>query len=396
MTTYPLATLAAAITATGVSAPSYDDVYLSLCASYRLIYGADVELTADTQDGQWIGILAQAITDTNAVVVAAYNSFSPATAQGTGLSSVVKINGLAREASSFSACPVTITGTAGTEIAEGSVGDDAGYIWDLPALVTIPPSSAITVTATCRTAGAIGAAVGAIGKIRTPTLGWLSVTNPSAAAPGAPGESDAKLRQRQAVSTALAARTPMETIAAVVQNIPGVTRVNYSENPNNATNADGVPAHSFGLVVEGGDVSAIAQAIARNKLGTGTYGTISETVIDAKGIPSVINFDTPTYERIVVNVSIKPLNGYSVATGNNIIAAIASYISGLRIGAEIDLNNVIAEAIDGSGARGTFKIPPGGLTMAIYGNAATATDIAIAYNQAGTCSIADVSLSIVS
>lgn len=395
MTTYPLPTLAASISSTGISAPSFDDTYLSLCASYRAIYGADVNLDADTQDGQWIATIAQAVTDVNGAAIAVYNSFSPVTAQGVGLSSVVKINGLEREATSQSSCPVLITGAAGTTITNGVVQDDAGYAWSLPASVVIPPSSSIIVTATCQTAGAIQAGIGTITSIRTPTRGWLTVTNPEAAAIGAAGESDAKLKARQSVSTALPARTPMESVAARVQNLPGVVRINYSENSTGMTNADGVPAHSFGLVVEGGDASAIAQTIANSKLGAGTYGSITTTVIDGRGIPSSISFSTPTYKRIVVNISLKPLTGYTIGVGDALVAAVAAYITGLPIGKEIDLNNVIAEAIDGSGARTTFKIPPGGITMTVYGGTASAADIVVAYDEAATCSIADISLSLV-
>lgn len=397
MTTYPLASLAAVVSVAGISAPSYDDVYLSLVARYQAIYGSDVVLTADTQDGQWIGILAQAVVDVNAGAVAVYNSFSPSTAQGVGLSSVVKINGLAREASSFSSVPITITGTAGTTITNGAVEDDAGYVWLLPPTVIIPPSSSIIVTATCKTAGSVPAAIGAISKINTPTRGWLSVTNASAAAPGSSGESDAQLRQRQSVSTAISAKSPMDSIAAAVQNIAGVTRINYSENATGTVNSDGVAAHSICMVVEGGDATTIAQTIAAAKSpGTGTVGTLSEIILDARGIPTLIRFDVPTYERIVVNVSIKPRNGYTVAIGNAIVAAIADYINGLPIGTEVDLNNVISAAIDGSGARSTFKIPPGTLTMAIYGTTPTAADIAIAFNESATCVAADVALSLVS
>lgn len=397
MTTYPLATLAAQVGAAGISAPSYDDVYLSLVARYQAIYGSDVVLTADTQDGQWIGVIAQAVTDVNAGAVAVYNSFSPSTAQGVGLSSAVKINGLKREASSFSSVPVTITGTVGTTITNGTVKDAAGNSWALPASVIIPSGASITVTAICQTAGAITAEIGSITKIGTPTRGWLTVTNASAAAPGAAGESDATLRQRQALSTGIAAVTPMETIAAAVENVAGVTRVNYSENPNSATNSDGVPGHSFGLVVEGGDATAIAQTIANTKNpGTGTYGTISETVIDSRGIPNIINFDPPTYQRIVVALMIKAKTGYTVAIGNNIVAAIANYITSIPIGGEVDINSVVNAAIDGSGAPASFKIPPGGLTMCVYGGSLAASDIAIAYNQAATCAAADITLSLTS
>lgn len=393
MTTYPLATLSAQVSATGIAAPSYDDIYLSLVASYQSIYGTDVVLTADTQDGQWIGIIAQAVTDVNAGAVAVYNSFSPASAVGTGLSSVVKINGLAREATSFSTCPVAITGTAGTIITNGTV-KDAVNTWSLPPTVTIPPESSITVTATCQAAGAVTAEIGTITKIGTPTLGWLTVTNSVAAAPGAPGESDAKLRARQAVSTGIPAKTPIEAITGQILNLPGVTRVNYDENTTPATNANGTPGHSFTMVVEGGDAATIARTIANGKLGAGTRGSVSEIVIDQYGVPSTVSFDTPTYERIIVNVSIKPLAGYTVTIGNAVVSGIAAYINGLAIGESIYLTQVIAAAIQNSGGIGTFNLTA--LAMCIFGGSPSAADIAIAFNQAATCSTADVTLSLVS
>ncbi len=396
MTTYPLPTLAAAVGPTGISAPSFDDAYLSLCASYRAIYGSDVVLSSDTQDGQWIAIIAQAVTDVNAAAIAVYNSFSPASAQGTGLSSVVKINGIKREDASFSSVPVTITGTAGTTITKGSVGDAAGNVWLLPDSVAIPPSSSITVTATAKEIGATAAAAGEITKILTPTRGWLTVSNPEAAAPGAAVESDATLRGRQSISTAISARTPMETIAAAVANIAGVTRLNYSENPTGAPNSDGVPAHTFCLVVEGGDAVTIARTIANNKLGAGTVGTITETILDSRGIPSVVSFDAPTYKRIIASVAIKPLPGYTVAIGNTILAAIAYYITTGQIGSSISINDVIVAAVEGSGARAAFRIPPDGLKLALFGNTLAATDVPIAFNEAATCDVADVTLSIVS
>ena len=84
------------IDANGVSAPSFADILSYLQAQYRAIFGDDVYLGNDSQDGQFLGIVAKAIHDSNSALVAAYNSFSPATGQGNGLSNNVKINGLAR------------------------------------------------------------------------------------------------------------------------------------------------------------------------------------------------------------------------------------------------------------------------------------------------------------
>src|SRR5271154_490822 len=139
-TTLPLPTVAATVTPAGISAPSFALALSSWQASYSGIYGSDVVLTADSQDGQWLGIQEAAVNDCNMAAIFVYNQFSPATAQGVGLSSVVKINGLTRQASSNSTAVVTITGQAFSAISDGLVGDNQnlGTQWALPSLVTIP------------------------------------------------------------------------------------------------------------------------------------------------------------------------------------------------------------------------------------------------------------------
>lgn len=393
MTTYPLATLAPTIDATGISAPSFDDCFLSLCASFRSIYGQDVVLTSDTQDGQWLGTLAQAVSDCNSAAVAIFNSFAPSYARGAPLASLVKINGLTKVAATYSTCDVLIVGTAGAPITNGVIQDKSGYLWSLPASVTIPPSASVTVTATCQTAGAISATVDAA-QIATPTQGWLTATIVDTSI-GVADETDSTLRQRQSSSTAISAKSPMETIASAVGNLPGVSRVTYDENTTSSTNANGTPAHGFALVVEGGDATEIAQTIADTKgEGSGTFGSVSVLVTDAFGIPATISFSRPTYERSIVAVSVKPLPGWTIEIGNTVVAAIAAYINTLPMGENIYLTQVIAMAIQNSGGIGTFNLTS--LTMCIYGGTLAAADTPIAYNQAATCVVGDVSLSIVS
>uniref|UniRef100_UPI0038BA8661 baseplate J/gp47 family protein n=1 Tax=Novosphingobium sp. TaxID=1874826 RepID=UPI0038BA8661 len=377
----------------GITAPSFDDTLLSLQATYRQIYGADAVLTPDTQDGQWIAAIAQAIADANAGAIAVYNSFSPSTAQGIGLSSVVKINGLRRETPSNSTCQVVVTGTAGTVITNGQVQDSSGNVWNLPKSVTIPAESSITVTATAAQLGAISAAIGAITKIVTPTRGWISVINTSAASPGAPVEKDSTLRQRQARSTNLSARTPLSSILAAIRNIPGVSRAEAHENSSGTVDTAGVPANTLWFVVEGGDSTAIATAIANGKLGVATYGSVVQTVTDDFGIPSTVKFDRPTYQRILVNVTLKPLAGYTVQTGNNIVAAINGYIDALAIGESVFLTQVIAAAIQGSGAPQSFNLTS--LTMAVYPGSPAAADLSMTFDQAPQQALADINLALI-
>jgi uncharacterized phage protein gp47/JayE len=145
---------------------------------YQGIYGSDVYLGADSQDGQWVAAVAQMLYDTQNVIQSTYNSFSPVTGQGTGLSRLVKINGIERNVSSNSTVQLVVVGQAFTVLNNAIAVDILGQQWALPAMVTILSSGTITVTATAVTTGAIQAESNTITGLFTPMQGWQSINNP--------------------------------------------------------------------------------------------------------------------------------------------------------------------------------------------------------------------------
>jgi uncharacterized phage protein gp47/JayE len=390
--------------------PSYADVFTAYQNEYLAIFGSDAVLTADSQDGQWISVQAQAHFDLCQVCAAVYNSFSPATAQGAALSSVVKINGILRKVPTASTATVTIVGVAGTTITGGIIGDNQnlGTQWTLPATVTIPGGGSITETATCTTSGAASAAPATLVNILTPTAGWQSVTNAAAATLGAPVESDAALRVRQSVSTSLSAQTPLDAIWGAVANTAGVGRTIAYQNNTAFTDIAGRPAHSVTVVAEGGDMDLIAAAIAATKgPGPSTYGTTSRTVIDAKGVAEVVNFYQLTPVPITLTLTLGALTGYLSTTGDLVKAAVASFISGLAIGETCYLNRLFSPA----NLRGDEAIAATGMTQAqlealsaTYNvtailqsrtGAPAASDVTMAFNEAASCVVGDITLVVV-
>lgn len=395
MTTYPLPTLAAAVTPSGIAAPTYGDVFASLQASYRGIFGPDVYLEPDSQDGQFLAIVARAVHDANAAVIAAYNAFSPSTAQGEGLSRVVKINGLRRLVASLSTVDLVIIGTAGTTINGGIVADAQGIRWLLPSVVIIPVGGTITVTASADGVGAISASAGSVNRIVTPMRGWVSASNPAAAVPGAPVETDATLRQRQSVSAALPAQAIMAAIAAAVGGVAGVQRYRAYQNDGAAADANGIPGHSIALVVSGGDSTAIARAIAERKTpGTGTYGSIVVQVIDSAGVPNTIRFSRPALARVRYQLTIKALPGYVSATGDAIRQALVAYVNAQGIGTSIYLTRAIGAAdLGNQGLGASFYVTA--LLQARDNAAFGGGDIPIGYSEAATLDPADIALTVI-
>lgn len=363
--------------------------------SYRAIYGADVYLEADSQDGQWVAILASAAYDTAALGAAVYNSYSPATAQADALSRNVKINGIRRKVPSKSTVDLRIVGQAGTSIIDGVAEDENGVRWVLPVSVVIPPAGEITVTATAAVDGSVQAAIGSVNKIYTPTRGWQSVDNLSAASPGDPVESDAELRLRQSISVALPSRTVLEGIAGAVGNTNGVSRQQVYENDTDVTDANGIPEHSIAAVVEGGNSVDIANAISKKKTpGAFTLGTISTVITNVFGLPETIRFSRPTYDTVTVAITIKALPGYTTATGDDIKARVVSYINGLPIGGipgkAVEWGDAITAA-NSAGGGVTYKMVS--LTMTGPGGAGT-PDVPLAYNHAAQAVVGGITLTV--
>ena len=392
MANYPLATLAAQISATGISAPPIEDILESEIATYEGIYGSDTVLTADTQDGELISIRSTAINDCNQMAIAVYNSYSPTFAQGVGLSAAVQTNGLTRNTPTNSTAVVSIAGVVGTIIQDGVAIDTNGNLWDLPAEVTIPESGAITVTVTAQQPGAIAAIPGAINQPYTIIVGWQTITNAAAATPGNPVETDAKLRGRQAVSTALPALTPLQSIAAAIAQLTGVGRIYPYENQTAVTDSNGVPSHSIAMIVEGGDVTTIAQTIEATKSpGTGTYGTTQIQVEDPAGVPIRISFFELTEVPIFVAVTIQPLTGYVSTTATAIINAIVAFLNALPVGQEVYLNWLLAVAgLQNSALGQTFAITA--LTIGISSGSMGSTNIPISFNEAAQGVTANVTV----
>ncbi|CFR19442.1 baseplate J/gp47 family protein [Yersinia kristensenii] len=377
--------LNAIVSATGITAPDFETIRSTLVSYFQEIYGSDSYLDADSKDGQMVTLYALAIHDANNSVIAVYNSFSPATATGNGLSSNVKINGIKRTKETNSTIDLLLTGSVGLVITNGAARDADGVRWDLPASVIIGLDGTATATAICSVPGAIVALGNTVKEIATPTRGWLSVNNPTGATPGKPVELDAELRVRQAVSVALPSRTVLDGILGAVAGISGVERYRGYENDTSITDGNGIPSHSISIVVDGGDATEIAQTIALKKgPGSGTYGTTTIPIKDKYGIVHPINFFRKGTVWVYVKLEIKALQGYTSSIGNAIKNSIAEYINEIEIGEPVRIKRLDLPAqLNGSIERLTYDITR--LEIGISPVALSESNIEIAFNDAAAC-----------
>ncbi|WP_372403062.1 baseplate J/gp47 family protein [Klebsiella pneumoniae] len=386
--------LSATVTAEGISAPDYQTVLDTITGYFQQIYGSDAYLEPDSKDGQMVALVALAIHDANNTAISVYRSFSPATALGDALTSNVKINGITRRAATNSTVDLLLTGTVGTTITNGSVRDTNSVVWNLPATVVIGSDGTVVATATCANSGAVAAVAGSVNGINTPTRGWASATNPLAATVGVAAETDAELRVRQSQSVALASLTPFDAVDGAIANVEGVTRHKLFENDTETTDANGLPAHSISAIVEGGDATSIANTIRSVKgQGVSTYGTTAVIVTDKYGNPYTIRFSRPIDVPVYVSITLKALTGYSSEVGDEIKAAVASYINSLAIGDSVLLSRVYSPAnlgvVSGGNAR-YYDIME--LLIGRSADDVAAANLVVAYDESVSCSVDNIAL----
>ena len=381
------------VDAKGFHYPDYPTVLEYLKNEYRAIYGADTYLEADSQDGQWISILALSMYDCMQVASAVYSSFSPLTAQQDALSRNVKINGIARRVPTYSTVDLRIVGQPGTNVKDGQAEDTLGQKWHVPEF-TIPISGEVTVTANAVEIGEISAAANTITKIATPTFGWQTVNNPAAAAIGAPVETDAELRRRQARSVAIPAQSVLDGIIGAVASLPGVLRYRGYENDSDVTDANGMPAHSISLVVEGGVAQEIGDTVAIKKTpGTKTYGTTSVTTVDKFGMENVIQFFRPTTATISVEITATALTNYTTSYATLIKEAVAASLNSLDIGDDVLITKLYVPAnLPGTEAGGTFDITQ--IRIKKNSGSYQTTNIVLAFNEIAICDVSNVTVNV--
>ena len=192
-----------------------------------------------------------------------------------------------------------------------AVEDDLGQAWTTLNAIDIPPGET-TVTLFAENFGAVEADPATIVNPVTVVIGVLSVTNPTAATVGIDEETDQELRIRRNRSLETPQSSSTGRMFTALANLPNVTDVAVYENDTDVTDADGIPAHSLWVVVEGGAVSDIVESMTKNKTGGkgivgAVTGTFNESVLRPDGSTFVIvhdmTFDRPVFVPVLVRLT---------------------------------------------------------------------------------------------
>jgi len=287
----------------GIQVQTFQEIYDELAAGYRSIYGEDINLDPDSPDGQRVAIEAQLVLDAQSFGALEYNQRDPDFALGQSLNSIIKLSGISRRPATRSQVDVVVTTNRPLTLpTDYAVEDDLGQAWTTLNAIDIPPGET-TVTLFAENFGAVEADPATVINPVTVVIGVLSVTNPTAATVGIDEETDQELRVRRNRSLETPQSSSTGRMFTALASLPNVTDVAVYENDTPTTDADGIPAHSLWVVVEGGSVANIVETMTKNKTGgKGMVGSVTGTFSDPVARPNGTTFTivhSMTFDRPV-------------------------------------------------------------------------------------------------
>jgi uncharacterized phage protein gp47/JayE len=375
---------------TGLVLESLTDIVAGLELGFKEIYGDQINVDANSPDGQMINIFAQAKIDMLDVISGVYNSFSPTSAIGSTLDQRCALNGVIRKGATRTTVQVTITtdravALVGLDTVGGipfTVSDGTGNRFNLVTGLTTT-TGVNTLLFSAEESGAVEIIENAIVNIDTVTLGVLSANNPGGAIiQGIDEETDAQLRFRRAQSVSNPSTGYLEGLTSALLAIEGVLYAVVFENNTSIVDANNIPGHSIWPIVDGGLNSAIADVIYRKRnagcgmyYGTGPTGPTgtaqTESIVQINGTTINILFSRPTYYDLYIDLTVTSKQvGHSIDTNfiknsiyENIVYGINEMADYSQIAAHvktIDPLAVITEGAVGDGPLPTdsYIAPP--------------------------------------
>lgn len=285
------------------------------------IYGADTNFDSNTADGQYFGITTQATIDYLEVLLDVYNMFDPDNCVGVQQDNLYWINGIKRKAGNFSYQNITIVtdraltlnglDSNANEI-DGigyTVADNIGNEWVL--LDTQNPASAGTYSYSFRSRN-LGAIASTPNTITVPIdviLGVVSVNNPTGVSSlGTDAETDVQFNIRRNSSTAKSSTNSLDGLFSDISSLTGVSTVAVYENDGNVVDSDGIPAHGFWVVVDGGSDEDIGNTIYANVVkGMPSKGDETFNITTVQGQIYTARFDRPDSNPLYIKFDLKPI-----------------------------------------------------------------------------------------
>ena len=371
----------------GLSVKTFSDIRDELVNGYKNIYGNDIDLGSNTQDGQIINIFSQIQADFRELLLEVYNTLTPEYCRGTVQDIRYRINHIKRNKGTFTIVPITIVTTATVTLqgldadyndvlatAYGAT-DDSGKKYYLIDSVTLTAGTHVV----SFRAQNIGYDLPIIGTITNPIeikTGVQSVINNSAPTSiGTDEESDEAYQLRRDRSPEFRAQNCADAMRAQLLALDGVSDAyvyehDYKNYPS-TTDADGIPLHYLWPIVEGGSNADIATVLYANCGGAGLKGAVEVDTVTASGRTFTTYFDrsvaVPLYIKFDLQETVEGTNFDTDAIKTYIAQNLIYTINELaETSKPTEICRMALESNGGGGVPINLEISTDGITYADY------------------------------
>ncbi|HCM63353.1 MAG TPA: hypothetical protein DIT05_12530 [Morganella sp. (in: Bacteria)] len=314
------------ITETGIVIDRLADVHQRLTDGFKRIYGDDVNLDADSPDGQMIGLFSQEIDNINQAISMVVQMLDPYKATGSWLEQRAMYAGVVRRGADYSYIEeVIFTGTPNITIPKESVLiDDNRIKWVMLADIKLDVNGSARVGIRSSELGVFTLHPGKELKMETVTIGVDKIITTKAAKEGAFEETDGNMLLRFMRSHSINNHDDRQGLEGALLDIPDVKQARVYENFTGQTDGKGVPAHSLNAVVIGGSDSNVGLTILKKKIGgCGVFGAIENTQAYADVLRTV-RFDRAEMVNVRVQLLLERTGGFHDIDADSIKSALSA------------------------------------------------------------------------
>lgn len=290
------------------------DLYLNIDPNWNL--------DPSTPDGLKIAHDAEVFSALDEALQQAYNSKDPNKARGIDLDAISAITFTSRSDGTPSTVDLTFNGNPGATVPEGAIAESVttGSRWTVNQSYTLDGSGGAVVPATCTVIGQTQAEPETITRIITTMPGVTEVTNDDLATPGTTTETDSSLRLKRRAAVGRAGKNQIGSALGEIYAVSGVRRARIYENVTDSAavdpvyNPNGLPPHSMGIIVDGGDEYDVAEAVYIKKnpgcflADTGDPVVVLVSDPDYPTNTQPIRFNRPIYVDMVIAIEISDDN----------------------------------------------------------------------------------------
>jgi uncharacterized phage protein gp47/JayE len=339
-----------AVDATGLTIKTSEQISADIATAQRDTIDPALVTSPEEPQGQLNGIYADSERQVWEAVAIAYNAFNPDAAEGFLLDALCALTGTVRLVAKPSRVLCSCTLTTGTILLHDT---HAAHVADHPEWrfvpevdFTAPDDDDYDVWFESEELGPIPANAGLLTVIATPITGWTAVTNALDATLGTNEEQDDALRIRREERLQAQGSATLGAIRSAVLAVDGVINCDVYENATDSVDANGLPGHSFEVVVFDGETPAadddeIAQAIQDNRAaGVQAFGFTS-----GESDEGTIAFTRPT--AMPIYIVIGPVG---TVDSDVLKAAIVTGMQAInRPGTDVVRNEIIVAAMGVAG-----------------------------------------------